>query len=65
LFFGEALAADGDALPAQHRGDTGLGDAVAGTNLLGRLARVVPLHDLVGIFSGQAALRTGWWAVIA
>jgi hypothetical protein len=37
---------DRDTALAQYGGDAGLGDAEAGADLFGRLAGVVPLHNV-------------------
>ena len=67
LFFSEALAADGDALLTKHCGHPGFGDAEVGTDLLGRLAGIVILDDVIDVRRAQNALgtrgsTTGGWS---
>jgi hypothetical protein len=56
LFVGETLTADGDALLAKDRGNSGPGDAVATTDLLSGLTGFVPVHDVGDVLGGQEAL---------
>jgi hypothetical protein len=59
------MAADGDALLAEHGSDTGLGDAVASGNLLCCASGLVSPHNVGEVIDGQEALRARWWAVMA
>jgi hypothetical protein len=61
----EALAANGDALLAEHGGNTGLGDAVAVSDLFGRVAGLVVLQDVVDVVGAEEPFRAGWQAIVA
>lgn len=58
LFFGQALAADGDALFAQDGCNSCLGDTVMRTDLLSGFASFVAVRDVFRGLGGQEALRT-------
>jgi hypothetical protein len=64
LFLREALAANGDAVLAEHGGNTGLGDAVAVSDLFGRVAGLV-LQDVVDVVGAEEPFRAGWQAIVA
>ena len=64
LYVAQALAADGDALFAEHVGDAGLGDSVASADVLSGFTSFVPCHDVGYIFGGQETLRPGFWGIL-
>jgi hypothetical protein len=64
LYAAQALAADGDALLAEHVGDAGLGDSVASTDLLSGFAYFVAIHDVSEVLGGQEAFGAGFWTVL-
>ncbi|WP_157932907.1 hypothetical protein [Mycobacteroides abscessus] len=57
------MATDGDALITEDGGNAGLGDAVAGTDVLRGLAGFIPGHDVGDVLGGEETLRA-WFGTI-
>ena len=60
----QALAANEDAPRTEHIRNSGLGDAVAMSDLLGSGSRLVPTHNIGHIIGPQEALGARFWAVL-
>lgn len=64
LYVAQALAADGDALQAEHVGNAGRGDSVVSTDLLSGFTYFVASHAIGDVLGGQEALGAAFWTVL-
>jgi hypothetical protein len=64
LYAAQALAADSDALLAEHVGDADLGDSVVSTDLLSGFTYFVASHDIGDVLRGQEALGAVFWTAV-